>query len=110
MADNQGEIFKKFLKKKGIGPTRSSEMLSVSRQTIYQYFRTTRFDDTTVSNLVRVFPELENHFAPVNFEYLKRENEVLRREKEDLLKKVIFLQEKLLDKSISTDKGLVNDL
>lgn len=58
MSDLQGKIFKDFLISKRIGATKAAKMLGVSRQTVYQYFKTTRFDIDTIAVLEKIFPDL----------------------------------------------------
>jgi len=53
MTDYQGEKFKDFLKLKGVGATKAAEILGVSRQTVYQYFKSTSLERDTVSNILQ---------------------------------------------------------
>lgn len=60
MPDYKGEKFKKFLKNKGIGAAKAAEKLGVSRQTVYQYFKSNSLERETVNNILTTFDVSED--------------------------------------------------
>lgn len=114
MIDSQGEKFKKYLQEKGIGVTQAASELGVSRQTIYQYFKTSRFEPDTVSIFIDAFgTDIGQIFAtrfPVdNIDALKDEIIRLQNEAIDREREINRLQSLLLDKSLSPHKDIIND-
>lgn len=114
MVDSQGEKFKRYLQENGIGVTQAASKLGVSRQTIYQYFKTSRFEPDTVSIFIDAFgPNIGQIFAvrhPIDStESLKDEIIRLQKEAIDREREIIRLQSLLLDKSLSPDKDIVDD-
>lgn len=114
MIDSQGEKFKKYLQENSIGVTQAALKLRVSRQTIYQYFKTSRFEPETVSIFIDAFgPSIGQIFA-VRFpmedinalkdEIIRLQSEAIERERE-----INRLKSLLLDKSLSPDRDIVND-
>lgn len=59
MPDYKGEKFQKFLKLKGIGAAKAGETLGVSRQTVYQYFKSQSLERETVNNILTKFGATE---------------------------------------------------
>ncbi|MCY4781414.1 hypothetical protein ORI89_17275 [Sphingobacterium sp. UT-1RO-CII-1] len=55
MIDYQGEKFKDFLSSRKIGASKAAEILGVSRQTVYQYFKSNSLERETVSNILSKF-------------------------------------------------------
>lgn len=55
MPDYKGEKFQQFLKDRGIGVVKAGKLLGVSRQTVYQYFKSSSLERETVSNILTVF-------------------------------------------------------
>ena len=55
MPDYKGEKFKNFLSKKSISAIKASEILGVSRQTVYQYFKSSALERETVNNILARF-------------------------------------------------------
>src|SRR5690606_8181804 len=66
MIDYQGEKFKEFLKSKNIGASKAAEILGVSRQTVYQYFKSTSLERETVSNILSKFQTSEEDVFGIN--------------------------------------------
>lgn len=59
MIDYQGEKFKEFLKNRNLGASKAAEILGVSRQTVYQYFKSSSLERDTVSNILSKFNTTE---------------------------------------------------
>lgn len=55
MAEYQGEKFQKFLESKGVGASEAAKKLGVSRQTVYQYFKSSSLERETVNNILTSF-------------------------------------------------------
>lgn len=55
MIDYQGEKFKDYLNKKGISVNTAAEMLQVSRQAVYLFFKTSSLKRETVNKILDVF-------------------------------------------------------
>ncbi|MEO6522184.1 MAG: helix-turn-helix transcriptional regulator [Mucilaginibacter sp.] len=55
MIDYQGERFKLYLEKRGISANRAAKALDVTRQTVYQYFRSKNLSRDTVASILSVF-------------------------------------------------------
>lgn len=114
MVDSQGEKFKNYLQENGIGVTQAASKLGVSRQTIYQYFKTSRFEPETVSIFIDAFgpgiaeifniKRQSNDVDALKDEIIRLQGEAIERERE-----IIRLQSLLLDKSLSPNKDIVND-
>lgn len=116
MVENQGEIFKKYLDESKIGVTECAKSLGVSRQTIYQYFKTKTFDTDTWKKITGVFPGLSSVFSSQSVDDLlqkikKLEATLEERNEENraLYKELLATKNQLLDKSLSPDKNIVDD-
>lgn len=66
MLDYQGEKFKDFLKSKAIGAAKAGEILGVSRQTVYQYFKSASLERDTVNNILSKFNTSEQEVFGIN--------------------------------------------
>lgn len=55
MIEYQGEKFKEFLDNRKIGATEASKILGVSRQSVYQYFKTRNLEIQTVKAIIDKF-------------------------------------------------------
>ncbi|OOQ57164.1 helix-turn-helix transcriptional regulator [Mucilaginibacter pedocola] len=55
MADYQGEKFKEFLDRKDIAVANAAQQLQVTRQTVYQYFKTNNLSREVVNKILTVF-------------------------------------------------------
>jgi phage repressor protein C with HTH and peptisase S24 domain len=60
MTEYQGEKFKSFLSKRGINVNTAAEMLDVSRQAVYLYFKTTSLKRETVNKILDAFKVSES--------------------------------------------------
>lgn len=60
MIDYQGEKFKNFLKRKNISTQKAAEMLGISRQGVYIYFKTSSLQRETVNKILTVFSTTED--------------------------------------------------
>lgn len=79
MPDYKGENFKRFLSSRSISAIKASEILGVSRQTVYQYFKSSALERDTVNNILTSFKVTED---------------------------VVFGESKFLDKGISNAKDI----
>jgi len=59
MIDYQGKNFKSFLSSRKIGASKAAEILGVSRQTVYQYFKSSSLERETVNNILSKFNTTE---------------------------------------------------
>jgi len=66
MADYQGIKFKDFLSRKNIKVVDAAKQLGVSRQNLYQYFRSDTLSRETVNNLLTVFKTSEQEIFGTN--------------------------------------------
>lgn len=55
MADYQGEKFKEFLDKRNVSVANAANLLQVTRQTVYQYFKTGNLSREVVNKILTVF-------------------------------------------------------
>ncbi|MBE8712568.1 hypothetical protein [Sphingobacterium hungaricum] len=60
MLDYKGEKFKEFLNKNRIGATKAAEILGVSRQNVYQYFKSLSLGRETVNSILLKFDVTED--------------------------------------------------
>lgn len=81
MLDYKGENFKKFLSSRSISAIKASEILGVSRQTVYQYFKSSALERDTVNNILTRFGVTED---------------------------VVFGNSKFLDRGVSNAKDIGN--
>lgn len=73
MTEYQGQKFKAFLQKNGISALKASELLDVSRQTVYQYFNSSNLTRETVSKILTAFnTEADDIFGNDELEYIPR--------------------------------------
>lgn len=114
MSENHGEKFKRFLKDNKIGVTKAAETLGVSRQTVYQYFDSVKFEDDTLKVLVEKFGNnlsqlFEKQDSSKIINELKDDIIRLQREAIEREKEINKLKGLLLDKSLVPDKNIVDD-
>lgn len=60
MIEYQGEKFQSFLERKGISVISAAKRLGVSRQTVYQYFKSSALERETVNNILTSFDASEH--------------------------------------------------
>lgn len=59
MTEYQGEKFQQFLEIRGISVLTAAKSLGVSRQTVYQYFKSNQLERETVNNILTAFSASE---------------------------------------------------
>jgi predicted transcriptional regulator len=110
----QGDNFKRYLDKKEISVTRAAKILGVSRQNVYQYFKSNNLTPETVNSIVdsfkasldEIFPQTDKETLSYNPE--TKSDPMQSRELIQMQKKVIEMQEaeiKRLKEELEKIKG-----
>lgn len=113
----QGDNFKRYLDKKGISVVRAAKILGVSRQNVYQYFKSNNLTPETVNSIVvsfkasldEIFPQPDNS---IDYNVSTEQENLSRNLKEDPMqsRELIEMQKKVIEMQEAEIKRLKEEL
>lgn len=71
MIEYQGEKFKNFLKSRNITAQKAAELLDISRQAVYVYFKTSSLQRETVNKILKTFSATEEEIFDASYPRLE---------------------------------------